>query len=161
LRPTWSTELVPGQPGLDRETPSQKTNENKTNKQTNKQTNKIKGQDHTLPQGLHTLPVVASLGGTGPQVHFILPHSRKEAHAAAHQPCAPSWLSGCCSLWRPRHPCAILVCCCGFSGSTNLPKELMVLQGPIEGWPHVSEEGGESVFAEHLVWACIFHNLLP
>jgi hypothetical protein len=34
-RPAWSTEWVPGQPGLYRETLSQKTN-----KQTNKQTNK-------------------------------------------------------------------------------------------------------------------------
>jgi hypothetical protein len=37
-RPAWSTKCVPGQPGLHRETLSQK---NKTNKQTNKQkTNK-------------------------------------------------------------------------------------------------------------------------
>jgi hypothetical protein len=34
LRPAWSTEWVPGQPGLHRETLSRKT---KTNKQTNKQ----------------------------------------------------------------------------------------------------------------------------
>jgi hypothetical protein len=38
LRPAWSTEWVPGQPGLHRETLSRKTNKQKqTNKQTNKQ----------------------------------------------------------------------------------------------------------------------------
>jgi hypothetical protein len=37
-RPAWSTERVPGQPGLHRETLSQKTKaKTKTNKQTNKQ----------------------------------------------------------------------------------------------------------------------------
>jgi ABC-type phosphate/phosphonate transport system substrate-binding protein len=41
LRPVWTTELVPGQPGLHRKTLPQKTKMkqiiNKTNKQTNKQ----------------------------------------------------------------------------------------------------------------------------
>jgi hypothetical protein len=41
LRPAWSTEWVPGQPGLYRETLSRKNNSNNNNKtQTNKQTNK-------------------------------------------------------------------------------------------------------------------------
>jgi hypothetical protein len=33
-RPAWSTKWVPGQPGLHRETLSQKTKQKKTNKQT-------------------------------------------------------------------------------------------------------------------------------
>jgi hypothetical protein len=43
LRPAWSTEWVPGQPGLHRETLSQKTKQ--TNKQTNKASNKHKKHD--------------------------------------------------------------------------------------------------------------------
>ena len=42
-RPAWSTDWVPGQPELNRETLSQKTNK-QPNKQTNKQTNKQKNK---------------------------------------------------------------------------------------------------------------------
>jgi hypothetical protein len=37
LRPAWSTELVPGQPGLHRETLSRKTKQNKTKQNKTKQ----------------------------------------------------------------------------------------------------------------------------
>jgi hypothetical protein len=40
-RPVWSTECVPGQPGLHREILSRKQTNKQTNKQTIKQTNKI------------------------------------------------------------------------------------------------------------------------
>ena len=39
LRPAWTTEQVPGQPGLHKETLSQE--QNKTNKQKNKKTSKL------------------------------------------------------------------------------------------------------------------------
>jgi hypothetical protein len=39
LRPAWSTECIPGQPGLHRGTLSRKAKKPQTNKQTNKQTN--------------------------------------------------------------------------------------------------------------------------
>jgi hypothetical protein len=48
LRPAWSTELVPGQPGLYRETlvlkkqKNKQTNKQNPNKQTNKKTKKTK-----------------------------------------------------------------------------------------------------------------------
>jgi hypothetical protein len=48
-RPAWSTDLVPGQPGLHRETLSRETKNKQTNKQTktNKQTNKQKTNQNT------------------------------------------------------------------------------------------------------------------
>jgi hypothetical protein len=39
-RPAWSTELVPGQPGLHRETLSRKTKQNKNNYNNDKQNSK-------------------------------------------------------------------------------------------------------------------------
>jgi hypothetical protein len=41
-RPAWSTEQVPGQPGLHRETLSRKTKTNQTNKQTKNRKQKTK-----------------------------------------------------------------------------------------------------------------------
>jgi hypothetical protein len=53
-RPAWSTKGVPGQPGLYRETLSQKTKQNKTNKkQTNKkQKKRKKKRDMTTKTGI-------------------------------------------------------------------------------------------------------------
>ena len=51
-RPAWSTKWVPGEPGIHRETLSQKTNKQKTNKQTktNKQKTKKKKKEKTKQQ---------------------------------------------------------------------------------------------------------------
>lgn len=74
---------------------------NKTKIKINKIKIKIRGQVYTLYQGLLTLiragshtPSGCLPWGNNSQVHFIQPHSRKEAHATDHQPCASSYLSG-------------------------------------------------------------------
>jgi hypothetical protein len=50
LRPAWSTKLVPGKPGLYRETLSRKTKQNKTNKKYGrKHKNPLKNYKKTQP----------------------------------------------------------------------------------------------------------------